>query len=120
MSRRLPTLLLVAAIIAALLVPAVTAGATPSASPSSAQGGIEVRVPNFVFDPLLDGEPKLSNAERFDGQEAGLRLVQFYGPTQDAWLDGLQSAGLQGSAVLPALHLPGVGRGQRAARGRQP
>jgi subtilisin family serine protease len=95
MSRRLPTLLIVAAIIAALLVPAVTAGATPSASSLSAQGGVEVRVPNFAFDPVLDGEPKLSNTERFDGQIAGFRLVQFYGPTEDAWLDGLQGAGLQ-------------------------
>ena len=95
MRRRLPNLLLVAAIIAALLVPAITAGATPIASPSVADGGIEVRVPNFTFDPVLDGEPKLSNAERFDGQQAGLRLVQFYGPTEDAWLEGLKGAGLQ-------------------------
>ncbi len=95
MNRRLPTLLIAAAIVASLLVPTATARATPAASHRSTQNGIQVHVPNFVFDPVLDGEPKLSNSERFDDQGAGLRLVQFYGPTEDAWLDGLQGAGLQ-------------------------
>ncbi|MEI2691247.1 MAG: S8 family serine peptidase [Anaerolineae bacterium] len=93
--RRLPNLLFVAIILAALLLPAFAAGATPSTAPAAAGGGIQVRVPNFAFDPVADGEPKLSNSERFDGQEAGFRLVQFYGPTEDAWLDGLQGAGLK-------------------------
>jgi subtilisin family serine protease len=93
--RRLPNLLFVAVILAALLLPAFAAGAAPSTAPAAADGGIQVRVPNFAFDPVADGEPKLSNAERFDGQEAGFRLVQFYGATEDAWLDGLQDAGLK-------------------------
>lgn len=95
MSRRLLNLLVVAAVVTALLVPAVAAGATPFADPAPTASGLQVRVPNFAFDPLFDGEPKLANAERFDGQEAGFRLVQFYGATQDAWLDGLQGAGLK-------------------------
>ena len=92
--RHLPTLLVLAAILVALALPAISAGAAPAPSPARAQGGIEVRVPNFVFDPVLGDEPKLSNAERFDGQETGFRLVQFYGATEDAWLAGLESAGL--------------------------
>ncbi len=95
MRRRPPNLLIVAVILTALLLPAIAAGAAPAAAPAAAEGGIQVRVPNFAFDPVADGEPKLSNAERFDGSEAGLRLVQFYGPTEDAWLEGLQGAGLQ-------------------------
>ena len=85
MKHRVLNLLVMAAIVAALLVPAVAAGSTPSSnSPAPAAAGIEVHVPNFVFDPVLSGEPKLDNVNRFDGQEAGFRLVQFYGPTQDA------------------------------------
>ncbi|HNS04170.1 MAG TPA: S8 family serine peptidase, partial [Anaerolineae bacterium] len=96
MSRRLPSLIVLVAIVMALAAPAFSAGAAPAASVApAAQDGIEVRVPNFAFDPIVDGEPKLANAERFDGQGAGFRLVQFYGPTQDAWLDGLHGAGLK-------------------------
>jgi subtilisin family serine protease len=93
--RRLPNLLFVAIILAALLLPAFAVGAAPSAAPEAADGGIQVRVPNFAFDPVADGEPKLTASQRFDGQEAGFRLVQFYGATEDAWLTGLQEAGLK-------------------------
>ena len=93
--RRLPTLLVLAAVLVALALPAISAGAAPSHVPAPAQGGIQVRVPNFAFDPLLDGEPKLANSERFDGQEAGFRLVQFFGATEDNWLTSLKAAGLR-------------------------
>ncbi len=88
-------LVILATLITSVLVPAVSSGAGAAASPLPTEQGIEVRVPNFAFDPLIDGEPKLSPARQFDGQGAGLRLVQFYGPTEDAWLDGLRGAGLK-------------------------
>jgi len=55
----------------------------------------QVRVPNYSFDPLHDGEPVLTGRHRFDGEQAGLRLVQFNGAPQDAWLKDLEQAGLR-------------------------
>ena len=95
MTRRLPTLFVLVAVLLSLALPALATSAAPAANPTPPQSGIEIRVPNFVFDPVLDGEPKLANAERFDGQSAGFRLVQFYGATEDAWLASLKSAGLK-------------------------
>ncbi|MCB9155260.1 MAG: S8 family serine peptidase, partial [Caldilineae bacterium] len=93
--RRLPTLFVLAAITIAMALPALSAGAAPLPSPVQAAGSIEIRVPNYTFDPVLEGEPKLSNSQRFEGQDEGFRLVQFYGATQDTWLTSLQAAGLQ-------------------------
>ncbi|MCA9869441.1 MAG: S8 family serine peptidase, partial [Anaerolineae bacterium] len=93
--RRLPTLFVLAAITIAMALPALSAGAAPLPSPVQAAASIEIRVPNYTFDPVLEGEPKLSNSQRFEGQDEGFRLVQFYGATQDTWLTSLQAAGLQ-------------------------
>ena len=98
----------------------------PLASPSVASArsldaeaatSIEVHVPNFTFDPLRDGEPELRSNARFEGQGAGLRLVQFFGPTQDAWLEGLKRAGLQVLQYYPdyTYLVWGADSAQRAA-----
>ena len=47
------------------------------------------------FDPISQGEPVLPTDLRAANAGAGLRLVQFFGPTQDAWLDGLKASGLK-------------------------
>ncbi|MER2600718.1 MAG: S8 family serine peptidase, partial [Caldilineales bacterium] len=93
--RRLLSFLLVIVVLATLWLPAFAAENATVVRASDAPNRVTLRVPHFTFDPVLDGEPKLSNTERFDGVQSGLRLVQFYGPTQDAWLAGLKAAGLQ-------------------------
>lgn len=55
------------------------------------------------FDPL-QGIPAFeveSEAKTRAAGDAGLQLVQFHGPTKDAWLDELESAGLQ---VIQYIH----------------
>ena len=93
MTRRLPSLILIAALLVALVASALPVGATGALAPAT--GGIEVRVPNYVFDPISQGEPVLPTDLRAANAGAGLRLVQFFGPTQDAWLDGLKASGLK-------------------------
>ncbi|MEA3337413.1 MAG: S8 family serine peptidase, partial [Chloroflexota bacterium] len=94
MNRRLPVLFLAAMLTIALVLPILPAATTADASPVQTDGGIQVRVPNFAFDPILEGEPKLSNEQRFEATDSGFRLVQFYGPTEDAWLVELEASGL--------------------------
>lgn len=53
----------------------------------------EIHVPGFVFDPLRQGEPVLGFAERAREDEAGLRLVQLWGPPRADWHDALEAAG---------------------------
>ena len=93
MTRRLSSLLMIAAILVALVASVLPAAASGDAAPAA--GGIEVRVPNYAFDPVAQGEPAVPADMRATGAGAGLRLVQFYGPTQDAWLAGLEAAGLK-------------------------
>ena len=111
MTRRLSSLLLIAAILVALVASALPVGATGALAPAT--GGIEVRVPNYAFDPVTQGEPALPADLRAANAGAGLRLVQFFGPTQDAWLDRPRSERPQGPPVLPPLHLPGLGHGRK-------
>lgn len=51
-----------------------------------------VRVLDYRFDPLADGEPELPAALAATG-EGGLELVQFRGPVQDEWLAALEASG---------------------------
>ncbi len=55
-----------------------------------------IGVYGYRFDPL-QGEPVVPADLAADNapDKPGLQLVQFSGPTQDAWLDGLQNAGLK-------------------------
>ena len=55
----------------------------------------EVRVPGFAFDPLRDGEPLLGSAERAPEDEAGLRLVQLWGPPRADGYAALEKVGLR-------------------------
>ncbi len=55
----------------------------------------EIHVPGFEFDPLRDGEPLLGSAEREPSGEAGLRLVQLWGPPRADWYRELEAAGLR-------------------------
>ena len=77
-SRRPQNLKASALFLAVLAALPLAAHAIDPASP------MQVRVPNHAFDPLLEGEPALSLDQRFDGHEAGLRLVQFDGAIDDA------------------------------------
>ena len=88
-SRRPQNLKASALFLAVLAALPLAAHAIDPASP------MQVRVPNHAFDPLLEGEPALSLDQRFDGHEAGLRLVQFDGAIDDAWLKGLELSGLK-------------------------
>ena len=93
MTQRLFSFLFIIAILVALVAPALPVGATGALAPAA--GGIEVRVPNYAFDPVAQGEPALSATMHSANASAGLRLVQFFGPTQDAWLAGLKASGLK-------------------------
>ena len=55
----------------------------------------EVQVPGFEFDPLREGEPVLGSAERAPEGDAGLRLVQLWGPPRADWYGALEAAGLR-------------------------
>lgn len=54
----------------------------------------KVQVRQFVFNPLVEGEPALPEALQAKGDEAGFHLIQFVGPTQDAWLATIEQSGL--------------------------
>lgn len=55
-----------------------------------------------TFDPLADGPPEFDDGRpRAPLGEPGLHLVQFFGPTQQAWLDDLAQSGLE---VIQYLH----------------
>ena len=57
----------------------------------------QVRVWNYHFDPLNEGEPNLpkelrTSAETFGSE--GFRLIQLRGPARDEWLNQLRASGL--------------------------
>ncbi len=62
----------------------------------------QVRVREFVFDPLIAGEPDLPEAMQALDAGPALRLVQFAGPIQDAWLADLAAAGLKPLQYYPS------------------
>ena len=64
---------------------------------SSCPGGRRHRGarPQLRLRSCNDGEPALHADLRAANAGAGLRLVQFFGPTQDAWLAGLEASGLK-------------------------
>lgn len=58
----------------------------------------QVRVPGYAFDPLRTGEPVLGFAERASDAadtEAGLRLVQLWGPPRADWYGELEAANMR-------------------------
>ena len=82
------------AVLVALL--AALALSPAAASDSGSLSTRQVQVPGFRFDPLADGEPVVPpdlRASLADLSRPGLRLVQFDGPPQDAWLSRLGGAG---------------------------
>jgi hypothetical protein len=68
----------------------MAAGATPVEVPKAGT----IHLPVYHFDPLLDGEPSLSNKLSSTADLSGLRLVQVVGPPKDAWLADLFSRGI--------------------------
>lgn len=62
----------------------------------------QVRVRDFVFDPVVAGEPNLPEDMHAADAGPGLRLVQFAGPIQDAWLADLAAVGLKPLQYYPA------------------
>lgn len=61
----------------------------------------QVRVPNYAFDPLLDGEPAVAPAMRADASQPGFRLVQMQGPPKDEWLAALNGGGARTLQYYP-------------------
>jgi hypothetical protein len=55
----------------------------------------QVWVRGFAFDPLVEGEPTLTKGLQVMGTGAGLRLIQFTGPVQPAWLKKIETSGLR-------------------------
>jgi hypothetical protein len=55
----------------------------------------QVRVRNYVFNPLTGGEPDLSGKSLAQSGETGLYLLKLAGPPQDVWIKNLESAGLR-------------------------
>jgi hypothetical protein len=53
----------------------------------------QVRVMDYRFDPLFDGEPDIAPALRAPYEGNQLRLVQFHGPNAFDWLQRLDAAG---------------------------
>ncbi len=62
----------------------------------------KVQVRDFVFDPLAVGEPNLPEAMQTLDAGPALRLVQFAGPIQDAWLADLAATGLKPLQYYPS------------------
>jgi len=62
----------------------------------------QVQVRDFVFDPVVAGEPDLPENMRALDTGPALRLVQFVGPIQDAWLAELTAAGLKPLQYYPS------------------
>ncbi len=54
-----------------------------------------VQVTRFRFDPLVNGAPSFDAAMTNSSAGPSFRLVQFFGPVQDGWLQEMQAAGLQ-------------------------
>ena len=54
-----------------------------------------VQITGYRFDPLSEGEPDMLAGMLAKGDGPALRLVQFFGPTNDAWLASLAQAGLK-------------------------
>ena len=69
-----------------------------SADPDA--GTLQVR--EFVFDPVYAGEPTLPAALQTTDPGPALRLLQFVGPIQDAWLAALRTAGLTPLQYYPS------------------
>ncbi len=54
-----------------------------------------IGVYGYRFDPLLSEPAVPANLRAENSDKPGLQLVQFVGPTSDAWLSGLQNTGLK-------------------------
>ncbi len=61
----------------------------------------KVQVREYLFDPVNEGLPVLPDAMRVMGDGPALRLVQFVGPTNDAWLSRLSELGLPALQYYP-------------------
>ena len=79
----------------------------------------QVRVPGFRFDPLLDGEPELPAGPARRRLPPRLPAGPVLRAAQGRLALPDRRGGRAGPPVLPAQHLPGVGRavGQRSRRG---
>jgi subtilisin family serine protease len=53
-----------------------------------------LQVTRYRFDPLADGEPKLSETERMNQTGQGFRLIQFDGPVNNQRLESLAATGV--------------------------
>ena len=53
-----------------------------------------LQIGRYQFDPLVSGEPAIPAGMRTTASQPGFRFVQFYGPTNDAWLDSISTSGL--------------------------
>ncbi len=84
--RKFTIWLLFVALIVWLLPSREAAGTTPI--PRQA-----IHVNRYQFDPLQDGEPLLPASLRAPATTAGFSLVQLTGPTQDIWLDQMETTG---------------------------
>ena len=64
----------------------------------------ELLLNRYRFDPL-EGEPELPPEQQtmYDPGEEGFYLVQFFGPTQDEWLEELAEAGVTLVQFQPSL-----------------
>lgn len=62
----------------------------------------KLQVTRYRFDPVAEGEPALSSDMLMKTGDAGLRFVQFYGPTNDTWIGGLEAAGLEVLQYYPS------------------
>lgn len=72
-----------------------------AADPAFAADRLEVRVPGYRFDPLVDGEPALPADLLADGAGPRLRLVQFNGPVRGEWLAELERLGVRPLQYYP-------------------
>ncbi|MEZ5332701.1 MAG: S8 family serine peptidase [Thermoanaerobaculia bacterium] len=70
-------------------------------SPLHAGSRIEIGVPGFRFDPVVDGEPAIPSDLRADDRGPRLRLVQFTGPVRGEWLAELEARGVRPLQYYP-------------------
>jgi subtilisin family serine protease len=66
-----------------------------------ADGGT-INVMRYRFDPAVNGEPAVPYGLKALGEGSSLRLVQFTGPVQDAWLGQLGAAGMDVLQYYPS------------------